>query len=155
MFRLGILFKSVLDSRSEAKESQFMTSKSVSVLVNIHQKYSESEKVELNLLRIDYLRSEWSDLGRAVCLGIDGLQIWVSKADANSLTILHEDSLGAGHSCVLEIDIGSLRLGHVKVSGGCNVVLDSCVELFWRAARGGHNRWVSARSWNWSSFNHL
>ena len=58
MFRLGILFKSVLDSRSEAKESQFMTSKSVSVLVNIHQKYSESEKVELNLLRIDYLRSE-------------------------------------------------------------------------------------------------
>ena len=58
MFRLGISFKSVLDSRSEAKESQFMTSKSVSVLVNIHQKYSESEKVELNLLRIDYLRSE-------------------------------------------------------------------------------------------------
>lgn len=63
----------------------------------------------------EHIRREGGGLTGSVLLRVHGLLVGVREGDADSLTVLHEDSLGRGHSRVLEVLIGHHCLSHVQV----------------------------------------
>lgn len=87
----------------------------------------------------EHLLAEGRGFAGLVLFGVDRLWVGVGEGDADCLAVFHEDGLGRRYSRVLEVGVGHLSLGHVKISGLIIVVEDSGCDFFGGPSLGNHD----------------
>ena len=106
---------------------------------NDSQGVVKAKKPHKKLLWREYLLGEGRDFTRLVLFSVDWLRVGVGERHADCLAVFHEDSFGGRYSRILEVGIGHLGLGHMKLSSLLIVCKDFGCGFFWGSPLRNHD----------------